>query len=245
MAQVTEAREATPTPGLNLERLEEAICKVVERFNNNEGPWTRRLNDQDRDNCLRCLCASIGDRYAGCTLGNFESYHERQAPVVSRLIEFAREIPKHCRDGSGLLLFGPAGTGKDHLLAAVLKIAIVAHRLRVRWYDGQELFEQARYAIRRETEHELRAMLTEPHILAISDPQPPKGDLSDYQISLVRDVIDRRYRRCLSTWITTNLDKSDDANRLLTEPVMQRLKESSGKIFCDWPNYREQQKAAW
>lgn len=236
----------TPTAALDLERLEGAICEFVSReVTDSSSRWKERLESGARDAALRLLCTQLGPRYSSATLVNFECYDDRQTAVLARLKDFAQRMPDLLAGGGGLMLYGPPGTGKDHLLAAMLKVAIVGHRLDARWYDGQELFEKARYAIRREKESEFRKELSAPHILAISDPQPPKGELSDYQIGLIRDVIDRRYRRRLSTWITTNLDSADAANALLTEPVMQRLRESAGKIFCEWPSYRERRKAAW
>lgn len=234
------------TPADHLATLEEAVCEFLRKVEaGTMNPFSKRLDRAGQNDHLRTLGFALGYRYAQVTLLNFEVYDPKQKEIVSRLRHFADTMPDALAGGGGLLLFGGAGTGKDHLLAALLKIAIARHGLSAVWYDGQVLFEEARHAIKRDKEHEFRTRLCEPHILALSDPQPPQGDLSDYQIGLVRDLIDRRYRRCLSTWLTTNLDRRDDADRLLTAPVMQRLKESSGLVFCDWPSYRERQKASW
>ncbi len=239
----TKPPPVEPTPEPTLEHLEGAICEALLKRTSMQSAFERRMSTEERDAVLTALANSLGPRYAGASLSNFEIYADEQKPVLDRLRKFAERMPEAIC-GGGLLLFGRPGTGKDHLLAALLKIAVVKHRLRVLWHDGQELFEEARYAIKREKEHDFRTKLVVPHILAISDPQPPRGDLTEYQVGLIRDVIDRRYRRGLSTWLTTNIDNTEDANRLLTEPLLQRLKEAACQVFCDWPSYRERRKAA-
>ncbi len=48
--------------------------------------------------------------------------------------------------GEGMILFGNAGTGKTHIVAAVGKTAIRAG-LTVEWANGQDLFAEFRAAI--------------------------------------------------------------------------------------------------
>lgn len=211
-------------------------------------PFETRLSKSDRTKELKRIVQRLGRRYEMATLQNFEVYDERQAEAVNRLSAFAAEMPTHLMGGGGLLLFGDPGTGKDHLLAACLKLAVALHSLSVEWYDGGELFDALAEAARDERPDELRKLqksLHAPHILALSDPQPPKGDLSGPQIRRVRDIIDRRYRDGKSTWLTTNLDRTEDAAALLTTPVLQRLKEGTGQVLCSWPAYRDRRKAVW
>lgn len=232
-----------------LQRLENAVYDFFQKKNAGTiNPFDKKLDELERNSCLERLGNRLGFRYAKATLNNFAVNCDQQRKVIDRLKVFQREMPKHLQNSGGLLLYGPPGTGKDHLLAALLKIAVAGHSLSVEWFDGGELFDEIYFAIKSDSETPLKELgkrMRKPHILAISDPQPPQGELSDSQIRRLRDVIDARYRAGLSTWITTNLDKRPDAVAILTEPVLQRLKEGSGIIDCNWQSYRETVKAEW
>ena len=165
-------------------------------------------------------------------------YDPKQKPELKKLQEFAAEMPTRLRKGGGLILLGPSGTGKDHFLAAMLKIAVACHRFRVAWWDGGALFDEICESLQNDSFHQFQERLLAPHILAISDPVPPRGYLTDSQLRRFRDIIDRRYRQTKSIWITTNVDSAADGEELLTKPLLERIKAGSVQIFCDWPSYR-------
>jgi hypothetical protein len=99
---------------------------------------------------------------------------------------------------------------------------VARHRFSVEWWDGVALHSEFRRVMDsdRESESGLLKRLASVHILAISDPVPPAGELSSYQLTTLRDVIDRRYRRGRTFWMTTNLHQRERAEELLTGPVM-------------------------
>ncbi len=231
----------------DLLKVENALSNSLKNLLTVRDAYGDRTPPSHRGDEVRRLAKRLGARYLNASFGNYEIYHEKQQAVFDRLMEFARKMPEHLAGSGGLMLFGDPGTGKDHLLAALLKVAIGGHGLTVEWFDGGSLFDAFYSAIKSDDDglKDLTKSLCKPHILAISDPQPPAGELSDSQIRRLRDVIDRRYRAGLSTWITTNIDNREDAERLLTAPLMQRIKEGSAKILCDWPTYRERVKASW
>lgn len=211
-------------------------------------PFETRIPEPERRRHLSDLIRQLGFRYQESTLENFEIYHERQTETLGRLAKFAADMPKHLQGGAGLMLFGDPGTGKDHLISALLKLAIVLHGLNVLWFDGGDLYDRLHLALQAEGDEAWRKLsdkLRQPHVLAISDPQPPQGALSAPQVRRLRDIIDKRYRAGKSTWLTTNIDQREYAEQLFTKPVMERIKEASATILCDWPSYRGRRKAGW
>ena len=57
----------------------------------------------------------FGSRYAGCRLDNFVVTCDEQQKAVDALREYGKTFGQHYRNGEGVVLFGPPGTGKDHL----------------------------------------------------------------------------------------------------------------------------------
>lgn len=211
-------------------------------------PFETRLPVAARGQVLVDLIQRLGFRYREATLENYEVYDAKQKEVVARMARFAESMPDHLKGGGGLMLFGDPGTGKDHLLAALLKLAITLHGLQVLWFDGGDLFDRIHLAVQADGDAEWRKLASElrkPHVLAISDPQPPQGSLSPQQVRRLRDIIDKRYRDGNSTWMTTNIDQREYAEQLFTRPVMERMREASATILCDWPSYRGRRKAGW
>ena len=198
-----------------------------------------RLNGKPRVKCFSELCHDRGQRYARCDFDNFEIYDDNQKPIVEKLKRFCQEMPDRLWGGGGLVLAGGEGGGKDHLLFACSKSAILDHGFRMKWVDGVSLFANLRAAIRDQTEKESIDSLIAPDILAISDPAPPQGSLTDYQLSILRQVVDRRYSGCKSTWATMNFASRESANEVFTAPLFGRLIDDAEVVWCNWRSYRK------
>jgi DNA replication protein DnaC len=186
----------------------------------------------------------LGPRYAArrTSLESFQVYHPAQQEVLKKLrsLDLANVVAR----GEGLIFFGPVGTGKDHLAAAMLYLAATRHELRGRWINGQEWFGTMRDRMGEgQSEEGILRDLAQPAILAISDPIPPRRDPSPWNVEMLYRLIDRRYRLLKSTWVTLNVASLDEADNRLTAPVFDRLRESAHFIKCFWPSYREHQKS--
>ena len=180
-----------------------------------------------------------GGRYAGCRLENFDCPTAPQLAAVKRLLQYAERLTDHVRAGDSLTLFGPVGTGKDHLLAAMMRLAVLGG-FTVAWRSGAELFGEVRDRIDQErSEASWVSALLAVDVLAISDPLPPIGSLTEFQAAMLFRVIDGRYSRSRSTWITINCRDADDAQARLTPQIVDRLRHRALSVHCNWPSYRK------
>lgn len=203
-------------------------------------PWAHRIDDQERFKCFKRLCEARGARYAGCTLDTFSVTTPTQRVVLDSLRGIQAASDDKC---SGLILYGPEGTGKDHLQFAMLRHAVIECGWSVAWRDGMRLQDEIRKAIRDDKEPELREALRSPHVFAISDPLPPTtkadGALNDWNLGWLRDVIDRRYQDGKATWLTFNGSSLDDLKPVLTPPLAARVIDSAFSFHCNWKSYRK------
>lgn len=192
----------------------------------------------------RKLALKIGERYAGSDLRKWKCYGDtadrnRQKAVVRQVSDYIHQLPERVHAGSGLVLFGPPGTGKDLLASVAMREAILTHGLTVEWVNGAELFGAMRDAIATETpEQRLLSKWIKPKILVLSDPVPPWGDLTEFQaISLFR-IIDARYRNNCPTWVTLNVANGAEAAKRMGVQVVSRLRHGAVNCECNWPDFR-------
>lgn len=186
------------------------------------------------------LAAQLGRRYTAerASLDAFVCRLAEQKAVVARLRALLPTLTEFASQGRGMVFFGTVGTGKDHLLAAMLYGAVAAG-LSVRWIDGQDLFRRFRDGIDKgESEESLIKELTGADVLAISDVTPDAKDPT-WQQGRLKAIIDRRYRELRGTWVTMNALSADDADAKLSAPVFDRLREGAELFRCFWPSHRE------
>lgn len=181
----------------------------------------------------------VGRRYVDCTLGNFKTVTPESGVVLGKVRKYVDDLRANIAEGVGLVLLGPPGTGKDHLVVAVLKQAAY-EGFKVQWVDGAELFASARDNIDAgDTEARWSKRFTAPDILAISDPIPPVGEVREgFQISTLFRIIDRRYREQRPTLITINVADAKEAAAKMSANIVDRLSHGSVVLRCNWPSYR-------
>ena len=173
----------------------------------------------------------LGARYQGCRLTNFEATYDAQRDVLDKLRVFAANLGVSEQGQRGLLLYGPVGTGKDHLLVGTLRVASLVHHWTFAWWNGLDLFALVRDRMdQHKPEAELVDMLAYPDVLALSDPVPPTGTARQFNVDLLFRVIDRRYRESKPTWVTINVAGKDEAEAKLSAPILDRFRH--GALRC-------------
>jgi len=209
-------------------------CKRAERERK-----AAELARANREADWEALARKIGKRHATCTLDNFVAETDPQRDVLAAAKRYRDELRQRVERGSNLLIFGPVGTGKDHLMVSLLRDGVLTASASADWVNGLRLFRQLRDVIGgNKGEEKLIRHLAKPDVLAISDPSSNGDEITPFQRTFLQDLIDERYRQLRSTWLTINAAGRDGMESVLGVPTVSRLGQDCLAIHCDWTDHR-------
>jgi DNA replication protein DnaC len=203
----------------------------------------QRRIDESRERCrysaVRELSADLGPRYSRCTLQGFEaapgSVQER---VKHELIHWsADQALDHVMQGRGVFFVGSTGTGKDHLAAALL-LRLADQGTSCRWLPVQTWFKRLADAVRGDSREDLFADYIKPSVLCLSDPVLSVS-LTESQERNLYELVNQRYNRRKSTWVTCNFKDRVEGQRLLGPQTFSRLIEGAFVVRTNWEDRRE------
>jgi DNA replication protein DnaC len=249
--QAARARQPAPAPSpRRLEAIQESVAAKlltmpapnqakIDAEKNRAAEEDRRRQTNETARCLRDFQQAIGERYEASGLDNFATTDKAQGEVKQAMIRHGENLSERIQQGIGILLFGPSGTGKDHLLIGLGRQTIKAG-YSVRWQSGQELLGKFRGIIASdESEEHFFKRLAAARVLIVSDPLPPFGNLTDFQSGMFFRLIDERYRHCRPTWVSLNVSDRAEAERRMGVSIVDRLTDGAVVRFCNWPSHRK------
>ena len=185
------------------------------------------------------LLAERGERYRDCRLANFDILHPGQQDAKDQLLTYLENMDVEIALGNGVILFGPSGTGKDHLMAAMAYGVTRVGGYVVVWRNGPDLWAAMRSTIDdRVNDREVIAPLVRADVFILSDPLPPEGTLTHFQRETLYRILESRYSQRKPTWVTLNVKNGTEACERLGVPNFDRLRDSATAIYCNWPSYR-------
>lgn len=206
--------------------------------------------------------ARYHDRRA--TLEMFETHDPDTENAVGNLPEIKMKLFRWLRgfepgDG-GFVFHGKVGTGKTHLLAAIIRHLTLEKGISSRFVEFTHLLSRLREQFDDgRGEGEILGPLAELPVLAIDE--LGKGQNTPWQLSIIDQIISKRYNRGLTTLFTTNYpleDSPSDANasgasftrrattdtlrERIGERIYSRLHEMTDFVEIEAPDYRKRQR---
>jgi DNA replication protein DnaC len=184
------------------------------------------------------LLRDIGKRYSTACLESYSARTDRQRAVLGAACDIATAIEAR-QQVPNLILFGPPGTGKDHLVIGLLRKDVESES-RAKYMSWPVVMAGLRNAASqgRAEEPVIKEAWQAP-FLGLSELVSPRRELSGYNAEILLRIIDERYRREYPTFVTANAASIDDLRTKLTEPVADRLFDGAVVAHMNWRSDRD------
>lgn len=221
------------------------------------GPLRERIEAFNQANIPAKYCR--GD----ATLQHFETKDPNTGEPIGNLgqikLHLFRWVQGFAPGEDGFVLHGKVGTGKTHLIAAIVRHLTLEKGIRARFIEFTHLLSDIKKAYDQgEGETSMLEPLEQVPVLAVDE--LGKGRNTDWQLSVIDEIISKRYNRGLTTLFTTNYpldspDRDDKAKMAMTdslveetlrerigERIFSRLYEMAEFLHLDAPDYRKQRR---
>ena len=145
--------------------------------------------------------------YRHCSLGNFAPRTPCLSAAYDRALAYSQRFAATRTEGLGLLFWGPSGTGKTHLAAAILSELAANQAVRGRfWHFGALLDEIARSYDKASltSESERLAGVLEADLLVLDDLGSRR--MTDWASDTLFTIVNGRYMARRPTVITTSYE---------------------------------------
>ena len=182
--------------------------------------------------------AGLGSRYRNCTFDNFQHRPgAAQAYIAARA--YGERIGQKITAGCGLLLFGPLGTGKSRLIAAIINAAISrGYSAIIERVPKLLLTIRSTYNGGAITEQQLMRGMTDADLLVLDDAGSEKW--TEWTEPTLYTIIDERYTHEKALLITSNLDLAELQQKIGAR-AMDRILEMCDIVETRGPSYRREQ----
>lgn len=178
--------------------------------------------------------ADFPSKHIGSTVAGYTPQNDSETQVKRIVSAWVPGFKSGCR---GLYLYGPAGTGKTHLLVAIGKAIIDRHYAEVSYYSAAALLAGARQSFGEQHTENPFDTAAQARVLLLDDIGAEKP--SEWALSEFYRLFNRRYNDGLTTLVTSNVNL-DAFEGLYDARIADRLHEMCAQVWCNGPSRRRE-----
>jgi DNA replication protein DnaC len=158
---------------------------------------------------------------------------EERTPSQGRVKFFVRRFTEDYVPGNrGFLLWGKPGTGKTHIVCAMARYFVLEKGYSVRFVDFFQLLSDLKAGFGDgRSESDLISPLVSPDVLIIDE--LGKGRATDWEVSILDQLVSRRYNAGRTVIATSNFDPNKGAGQDGLPGLITRIDERIHSRLCE------------
>lgn len=183
--------------------------------------------------------AGIARRFEACEFDNYQPINQDAAKNLSSCQRYASSWPDRLKAGTGLVMTGNCGTGKNHLAVSMAKSIIRDHLAKVEITDVMRLTRAVKSTWRHNaemTEEDVIERFASVDLLIIDEVGVQFG--SPTEMTILQEIINARYESILPTILISNLT-FDQLKETIGERIVDRVTDGGrNRLAFGWGSFR-------
>lgn len=184
--------------------------------------------------------AQIPARFRSASFDSYKADTSAQAEALGSATRYVTALHANVRTGRSLVMSGKVGTGKTHLACAILLDAI-NRGMSARYTTAAAMVREIRSTWGGEgDEAQVMREFTQPQLLVIDEVGMQHG--SESELTLISEVIDKRYQQMLPQIIVSNLPVRHPSGPSIETAIgsraLDRLRDGGELVVFNWDSYR-------
>ncbi|AWR68502.1 MULTISPECIES: ATP-binding protein [Enterobacteriaceae] len=218
----------------------------VENVKHSQCPECVKAELADIESSLRALRVSylidnagIARRFEACEFANYQAINQDAAKNLASCQRYTNSWPERLKAGTGLVMTGNCGTGKNHLAVSIAKTIIRDHLAKVEITDVMRLTRAVKSTWRHNaemTEEDVIERFASLDLLIIDEVGVQFG--SPTEMTILQEIINARYESILPTILISNLT-FDQLKETIGERIVDRVTDGGrNRLAFGWGSFR-------
>ena len=196
------------------------------------------INQAKEKRILELTNCGWGPRFKDATLQNFKVKKGEVGIGLNECIDYVNDFEKYYFDGRGLILTGPVGCGKTHLLIGTIKELAQQHYSLIKSMHFRTLIDllgMLKLAMKEDKSEQLTRVFMNTNVLVLDDLGAER--LTEWSKEVLYKIINHRYEQRYIILASTNLSVEELVERF-DNRIISRLFEMCQGIIMKGADYR-------